>query len=260
MALNPYERVLKAREKGRATTVDYLDATISDFVELHGDRRFGDDQAIIGGIGRLGQTPVTVIGIEKGKKTRERVQRNFGSAHPEGYRKAIRLMHQAEKFGRPVICFVDTTGAFCGIDAEQRGQGQAIAESILTMCELTVPTITVIIGEGGSGGALALSVADSVWMMENSIYSVISPEGCATILWKDSRRVAEASEVLKLTAPDLLELGIIDDIVAESGHNWQKTLKNLKNKLTRQLITLQELSAQDRASAKHVKFRKIGVN
>lgn len=184
----PYDRVLAARAKGRPTSQQFIANLTEDFLEFHGDRRFADDQAIIGGVARIQDMPVTVIGIEKGKNLQESIKRNFGAAHPEGYRKALRLMKQAEKFHRPVLCIIDTSGAYCGIGAEERGQGQAIAENLMEMMTLKTPVISLLIGEGGSGGALALGVADQVWMMENSIYSVISPEGCASILWKDSRR------------------------------------------------------------------------
>lgn len=188
-----FEKVKAARSNNRPTGKDYIDNIFSYFIELHGDRRFADDSAIIGGIAYLGSVPVTVIAIEKGHGAKERVMRNFGAPNPEGYRKALRLMKQAEKFRRPVICLVDTSGAFCGIEAEERGQGQAIAENLSEMITLKTPIITILIGEGGSGGALALSVADEVWMLENSIYSVISPEGCASILWKDSSHAADAA-------------------------------------------------------------------
>ena len=188
-----YERVKMARDNGRPTGLDYIRHIFEDFIELHGDRRFGDDPAIVGGIARLSGTPVTVVAIEKGHTAKERSWRNFGAPHPEGYRKALRLMKQAEKFGRAVICFVDTSGAYCGVGAEERGQGQAIAECLTEMSALCVPVISILIGEGGSGGALALAVADRVWMLQNAVYSVISPEGCASILWKDASR-AELAE------------------------------------------------------------------
>ena len=227
-SLTPYQRLQAARGKNRPTAFDFIERCFEDFVELHGDRRFGDDKAVVGGIARLFGMPVTVIGIEKGRDLKDRIDRNFGLAHPEGYRKALRLMRQAEKFRRPVVCLVDTSGAFCGIGAEERGQSQAIAENLQTMMELRTPVISVLIGEGGSGGALALAVADEVWMLENAVYSVISPEGCASILWKNSSRVAEACDCLKLTAPDLLKLGVIERVIAESEKRelmfgWLKT-------------------------------------
>ena len=213
--VEPYARVLAARTKGRPTSQDFIANLTEDFLEFHGDRRFGDDAAIIGGVARIDDMPVTVIGIEKGHALQESIKRNFGSAHPEGYRKALRLMKQAEKFNRPVLCFIDTAGAYCGIAAEERGQGQAIAENLMEMMTLKTPIISVLIGEGGSGGALALAVADQVWMLENSVYSVISPEGCASILWKDSAKNKEAAEHLKLTAADLLDMGVIEHVIPE---------------------------------------------
>ena len=215
MTISAYQRVQNARAKTRPTALSYIQGVFTDFIEMHGDRRFGDDRAIVAGLALLNGAPVTVIGIEKGQETGARVLRNFGSAHPEGYRKAIRQMKLAEKVGRPVALFVDTSGAYCGIGAEERGQGQAIAESMTTMMGLRVPVISVIIGEGGSGGALALAVADEVWMLENSVYSVISPEGAASIIWKDASRVQEACECLRLTAQDLKEFGVIERIFEE---------------------------------------------
>ena len=214
--MNAYEKVLKSREKGRPTAVKYIANIVENFIELHGDRRFADDKAVICGIGTIGGLPVTVIGIEKGDGTADKIAHNFGCAHPEGYRKAVRLMKEAEKFHRPVLCFVDTSGAFCGIGAEERGQAEAIATSILEMIRLQTPTLSIIIGEGGSGGARSLCAADEVWITSNSTYSVISPEGCASILWKDSAKVAEASESLKMTAEDLISLGAVEKIVEEN--------------------------------------------
>ncbi|EJW95553.1 acetyl-CoA carboxylase, carboxyl transferase, alpha subunit, partial [gut metagenome] len=194
---------------------DYLSGLFEQFIELHGDRLFGDDKAVVGGIALFDGEPVTVIAQEKGTTTKENIARNFGMPSPEGYRKALRLMKQAEKFHRPVICFVDTPGAFCGLEAEERGQGEAIARNIYEMSALKVPVLSVIIGEGGSGGALALATADEVWMLENSIYSILSPEGFAAILWKNSKRAKEAAEVMKLTAKDLYEAGIVEKVFAE---------------------------------------------
>ena len=213
--LTPWERVQIARHPKRPHTIDYINSLISDFIELHGDRKFGDDKAIIAGFGFFDGIPVAVIGHEKGKKTNERKERNFGMAHPEGYRKAMRIMELAEKFKRPVLTFIDTPGAFPGIGAEERGQSEAIAQSILKMAGLKTPTVATIIGEGGSGGALALGVADRVLMLENSIYSVISPEGCAAILFKSQEKTPEAAKNLRITAKDLKSLGIIDCIVPE---------------------------------------------
>ena len=216
MSEMPYDRVKLARDNKRPTGQDYIRNIFKNFIELHGDRRYGDDKAIIAGIARLDGLPVTVIAIEKGHSSKERVERNFGAPHPEGYRKALRLMKQAEKFGRPIICFVDTSGAYCGIGAEERGQGQAIAENLMEMSTLCVPIISILIGEGGSGGALALAVADRVWMLENAVYSVISPEGCASILWKDSAKADVAAASLKLTAEDAKSLGVIERILSEN--------------------------------------------
>ena len=221
--------VNKAREKGRATSIDYISNIFDEFIELHGDKSFSDDEAIVSGIGSIDDIPVTIIGIEKGKSTEEKIRRNFGSVNPEGYRKALRQMKLAEKFKRPVICFVDTSGAYCGIGAEERGQGYAIAQNLMEMMTLKTPVLSILIGEGGSGGALALAVADEVWMMENSIYSVISPEGCASILWKDTKRVAEAAECLKITAKDLLNMEVIEKIVDEPENFSDVYLEMHKN-------------------------------
>ena len=210
--MEDYEVVLNARSEGRLTASDYITRLIPDFTELHGDRLYGDDSAVVAGIGSLQNMPVTVIGIEKGKTTEERIRHNFGSAHPEGYRKALRLMKQAEKFHRPVLCLVDTAGAFCGIDAEEHGQGRAIAENLLEMADLKTPILTVVLGEGGSGGALALSHSDRIWMMEDAYFSVVSPESCAIILWKTTEKAKDAAEVLCLTAAKLQKLGVIDRI------------------------------------------------
>ncbi|QAT49365.1 acetyl-CoA carboxylase carboxyltransferase subunit alpha [Caproiciproducens sp. NJN-50] len=255
--MNAYEKLLAARADGRATAKDYIGRLFYNFTEMHGDRRFGDDPAVIAGIGMLGRIPVTVIGIEKGHGTKERVARNFGSAHPEGYRKALRQMRLAEKFGRPVVCFVDTSGAYCGIGAEERGQGQAIAENLTELMGLRVPVISILIGEGGSGGALALAVADEVWMLENAVYSVISPEGCASILWKDPARVRDAAEYLKITAQDLLALHVIDRIVPE-GLGFSKTCAFLKIQLIRTLTHSRELGAEELLNLRYERFRKIG--
>ncbi|MCL1846108.1 MAG: acetyl-CoA carboxylase carboxyl transferase subunit alpha [Defluviitaleaceae bacterium] len=250
--MTAYKRVSQARAKGRATTACYIENIISGFAEMHGDRRFADDASIIAGIGRLGDIPVTVIGVEKGKNVKERGLRNSGSAHPEGYRKALRQMKLAEKFRRPVICFVDTPGAFCGVGAEERGQGQAIAENLMEMMTLKTPIISIIIGEGGSGGALALAVADEVWMLENSVYSVISPEGCAAILWKDGGKAKEAAECLKLTAEDLLQFGVIEQIIAED----EKIYETIKQKL---IHTFEKNSAEENLTEKrYMRYRKLG--
>lgn len=213
--ISAWERVQISRGVERLTAMDYINRIFRGFVELHGDRLFGDDAAVVGGIATIGRIPVTIIGQQKGKNTKENIRRNFGMPKPEGYRKALRLMKQAEKFKRPIICFVDTPGAFCGIEAEERGQGEAIARNLYEMAALKVPVLSIFIGEGGSGGALALAVANEVWMMENATYSILSPEGFASILWKDSKRAKEAAEVMKITAQDLKELGMIDRIISE---------------------------------------------
>jgi acetyl-CoA carboxylase carboxyl transferase subunit alpha len=256
--MGSYNRVKAARAKGRPTGLDYIKKIIEEFTELHGDRRFGDDSAVIGGIGLLGGKPVTVIALEKGSDTKDKVKRNFGSAHPEGYRKALRLMKQAEKFKRPVICFVDTSGAFCGLGAEERGQGQAIAENLMEMMTLKTPIISVLIGEGGSGGALALAVADEVWMLENAVYSVISPEGCASILWKDATKTNEASECLKLTAEDLLAFEVIERIIPEKS--FDQVFTDLKELLTNKIDSLNSLSESDLLDKRYTRFREIGVS
>ncbi len=249
-----YEKVLTAREKGRATAIDFIKTVFTDFTEMHGDRRHGDDKAIVAGLAFLNELPVTVIGIEKGHELKEKTMRNFGSAHPEGYRKALRQMKLAEKFGRPVICFVDTAGAYCGIDAEERGQGQAIAENLVEMMTLRTPVISVLIGEGGSGGALALAVADQVWMLENATYSVISPEGCASILWKNSAKVKEASECLKLTAEDMRALDIVEHVFAED----KALFSTLQTALSEELVKLRAQSIEVLLEARYQRFRKMG--
>ncbi|HIQ70040.1 MAG TPA: acetyl-CoA carboxylase carboxyltransferase subunit alpha [Candidatus Avoscillospira stercorigallinarum] len=253
-----YERVKAARSADRPTGLDYVNYIFTDFVELHGDRRFGDDPAIVGGIARLNGRPVTVIAIEKGHTTRDRMARNFGMPHPEGYRKALRLMQQAEKFHRPVICFVDTAGAYCGIGAEERGQGQAIAENLVAMSGLKTPILSVLIGEGGSGGALALAVADRVWMLENAVYSVISPEGCASILWKDAARAEEAASCLKLTARDALAMGITEEVISEDQLGTPGFYDDLAFKLQESLKELEALTLDQLLDERYNRFRRIG--
>lgn len=252
--MNAFEIVQLARAPQRPTGRDFIDRLIEDFTELHGDRRYADDGAVIAGIGRLRGEPVTVVALEKGHDTQERVERNFGSAHPEGYRKALRLMKQAEKFKRPVLCFVDTSGAYCGIGAEERGQGQAIAENLMEMMWLKTPVLSVLIGEGGSGGALGLAVGNEVWMLENAVYSVISPEGCASILWKDAGKAAQAAECLRLTAPDLLRLGVIERIVPEE----EEMLSSLSKDISELFRQLGHQSGEALASARYQRFRKMG--
>lgn len=213
--MTAYEIVKASRDIKRPTGIKYIDALTSGFIEMHGDRKFSDDKSIIGGIGYIGNRPITVIAIEKGADTGQKIMRNFGCANPEGYRKALRLMEQAEKFHRPVLCLVDTSGAYCGIGAEERGQAQAIADNLLKMMSLKTPILSIVIGEGGSGGALGLAVSDEVWITETATYSVISPEGCASILWKDSAKVVEAAESLKMTANDLITLRAVDKVLEE---------------------------------------------
>ena len=254
-----YEYVLGARAKDRKTGQEFIEGLFTGFMELHGDRRFADDPAVIGGVAYLGDTPVTVIATEKGNDTKSRIQRNFGTPNPEGYRKALRLMKQAEKFNRPVICLVDTSGAFCGIGAEERGQGHAIAENLAEMMALKTPILSILIGEGGSGGALALAVADEVWMLENAVYSVISPEGCANILWRDPEKAAEAAQNLKLTAKDVKELGIIEKIIPEKGKDHAKMFENLSSEIGKWYKEASALSPEELIARRYERFRKIGV-
>ena len=258
MTMLPYERVKKARDSSRPTGLDYIRHVFPDFLEFHGDRRFGDDPAVVGGIGSLDGLPVTVIALERGHSAKERVSRNFGAPHPEGYRQALRLMKQAEKFGRPVICLIDTSGAYCGVGAEQRGQGQAIAENLLEMSTLCVPIISVLIGEGESGGALALAAADRVWMLENAVYSVISPEGCASILWKDSTKAAAAAQSLKLTAEDALNLGVVERILSEHDMGSNAFYDRFRSLLLEELKVLS--GDPDLVTKRYDRFRRLGTN
>ena len=253
-----YEYVLAARSKERMTGLDYISGLFTSFIELHGDRRFADDPAVIGGVAFLGSMLVTVITTEKGRDTKSRIKRNFGTPNPEGYRKALRLMKQAEKFKRPVICFVDTAGAFCGIGAEERGQGHAIAENLSEMMALKTPILSILIGEGGSGGALALAVADEVWMLENAVYSVISPEGCANILWRDPEKADVAAQDLKLTAVNVFELGVVERIIPENGGS-EKLLSNLSSDITRWLEKSLTLSCTEITARRYERFRRIGA-
>ncbi len=256
MTQTAYERVKIARDNKRPTSIDYIKHLFADFFECHGDRCFADDAAIIGGVATLGGMPVTVIGIEKGHTAKERAARSFGAPHPEGYRKALRLMKQAEKFHRPVICLVDTSGAYCGIGAEERGQGQAIAENLLAMSTLKVPIISILIGEGGSGGALALGVADRVWMLENAIYSVISPEGCASILWKDASKAKVAAACLKLTAQDAYSYGFIEDIISEKQLGKESFYHELQEKMKAEMALL--LKDTQLLEKRYQRFRAFG--
>ena len=253
-----YERVKLTRDKDRPTGLDYIKNIFKGFIEFHGDRRYADDPAIVGGIAYLNGSPVTVIAIEKGHTAKERTYRNFGAPNPEGYRKALRLMKQAEKFGRPIICFVDTSGAYCGIGAEERGQGQAIAENLMEMSTLCVPVISILIGEGGSGGALALAVADRVWMLQNAVYSVISPEGCASILWKDSAKAETAAASLKLTAEDAKSLGVIERILSEKEIGKKEFYDRIRTLLTEEIDVL--TNDYDLVGNRYDRFRNIGVS
>ncbi len=253
-----YERVQAARSGSRPMGGFYINRMIDDFVELHGDRRFGDDGAIVGGIGFLGNTPVTVIAMERGSDISDRMKRHFGCPSPEGYRKALRLMKEAEKFGRPIICFIGSSGAYPGIDAEERGQGEAIAENLFEMMGIKVPIISVIVGEGGSGGALALGVCDTAVMLENAVYSVISPEGCASILWKDSARAAEAAEVLRLTSHDLLGYEVVEKIIVEENRSVDEICSELRRFLSQEIETKSKLSTKELLDGRYEKFRKIG--
>ena len=250
-------RILKeARDQGRLTALDFAQGIFDDFIELQGDRNFRDDGAVIGGIGRLNGQAVTVVGIQKGRNLQDNLNRNFGQPHPEGYRKALRLMKQAEKFGRPVVTFINTAGAYPGVGAEERGQGEAIARNLMEMSDLKVPIIAIIIGEGGSGGALALAVADKVWMLENTIYSILSPEGFATILWKDGSRSEEAAELMKITSGELLNMGIVDKVIPERGYFTSEIIEAIKTAIVDELAELSQLSTEDLLEARYQRFRK----
>lgn len=257
MSGTPYEQVKLARDSKRPTGLDYIQNIFEGFLEFHGDRRFGDDPAVVGGIAGLNGNPVTVIAIEKGRTAKERSRRNFGAPMPEGYRKALRLMKQAEKFGRPVLCFVDTSGACCMAGAEERGQGQAIAENLMELSTLCVPVISILTGEGGSGGALALAAGDRVWMLENAVYSVISPEGCASILWKDSSMAKKAAESLMLTAKDAKNLGVIERIVSEKEIGKKEFYDRLRSLLAKELEELTKDA--DLVGKRYERFRRIGA-
>ncbi|NLY75340.1 MAG: acetyl-CoA carboxylase carboxyltransferase subunit alpha [Firmicutes bacterium] len=260
--LTSWQRIQIVRHPKRPTFLDYVGMIFTDFIELHGDRLYRDDPAMVGGIAYLENIPVTVIGQQKGRDTKENIYRNFGMPHPEGYRKALRLMKQAEKFNRPVICLVDVVGAYPGIEAEERGQGEAVARSIRDMANLTVPVIAVITGEGGSGGALAVGVGNRVLIMENAYYSVISPEGCASILWKDASKAAEAAEALQITADHLLKMGVVDEIIPEplggAHKNPQAAAENLKNALINNLQPLLKLSGEALLEERYRRFRGYG--
>lgn len=261
--LKPWDRVQVARMADRPTTLEYVEFIFDDFIELHGDRQFGDDAAIVSGIASLNGVPVTIIGHQRGRDTKENVRRNFGMPHPEGYRKALRLMKQAEKFNRPVICFIDTKGAYPGSQAEMRGQSEAIARNLVEMAGLTVPVISVVIGEGGSGGALALGVANRLHMLTNSTFSVISPEGAASILWRDGAKAQQAAEAMRITAPDLKDMHVIDEIIPEVLGGAQKDPEQqaefVKETLEKSLTELLALSKDELIEDRYKKYREIGI-
>ena len=260
--LKPWDRVQIARLPERPTTLDYIPYIFDSFIELHGDRSFRDDPAMIGGIGYLDGKSVTVIGQQRGKDTKDNIYRNFGMAHPEGYRKALRLMKQAEKFNRPIFTFIDTKGAYPGKAAEERGQSESIAKNLMEMASLTVPVIAIVIGEGGSGGALGIGISNRVLMLENSTYSVISPEGAAALLWKDSNLAQIAAETMKITAHDILDLGIIDEVINEPLGGAQKDEEaqalSIKKMFLKHLNELKQLTPEELANDRFEKFRKIG--
>ncbi|MFA5072808.1 MAG: acetyl-CoA carboxylase carboxyltransferase subunit alpha [Nitrospirota bacterium] len=261
--LTPWQKVQIGRHANRPYTLDYIEAMLTDFIEMHGDRGFADDPAIVGGIAKLDGVPIVIIGHQKGRTTKERVYRNFGQANPEGYRKALRLMRFAEKFNRPVITFIDTQGAAPGIGAEERGQGESIARNLAVMSMLRIPIVSIVIGEGGSGGALALGVADRVLMLEHATYSVISPEGCASILWKSSSKASEAAELLKITAQDLFQMKVIDEVVEEpmggAHRDPRRAAQLLKEALTRNLAEVRAVPCQELVKLRYEKFRKLGI-
>ena len=255
--MSAYKRVLAARNNLRPDALSYIDYMITDFVELHGDRRYADDPAVVAGLGYFGERCVTVLGLEKGTDTPDRLRRNFGTSQPEGYRKSLWHLRQAEKFGRPVLCFIDTAGAACGIGAEERGQGQAIAENLWEMMGMKVPVLSVIIGEGGSGGALALAAASRVWMLENAIYSVLSPEGAASIIYKDAGKVVEASEALKLSAQDMLNFGVVEGIIPE-GDGFEAALPGVRDAFQEALDQYQGMTGEQIRQERYARFRRLG--
>jgi acetyl-CoA carboxylase carboxyl transferase subunit alpha len=258
----PWQRVQNARHPKRPHTLDYVQRILTDFQEIHGDRLFGDDPAIVCGMGRLEGQPVLLVGEQKGRDTKQKLYRNFGMPKPEGYRKALRAMQLAAKFGRPIVTFLDTPGAYPGIDAEERGQAEAIARNLREMARLPVPLIAVVIGEGGSGGALALGVGNLVFMLENAVYSVITPESCASIIYRDSGKAEQAAAALKLAAPDMLELGLIDGIVPEppagAHEDYDESARLLKDQLIRSLLELSALTPAEAVQSRYDKFRKMG--
>lgn len=261
--LTPWDKLNLARHQERPTTLDYVHYICDDFIPLHGDRHFREDGAIVGGIGQIGTEVVTLIGHQKGRNTKENIERNFGMPHPEGYRKALRLMEAANRFGRPIICFVDTPGAYCGIGAEERGQGEAIARNLMESMGWTVPILVVVIGEGGSGGALALGLGNRIYMLEHSIYSVLSPEGFASILWKDSGRAKEAAQIMGITAQDLKAFHLIDEVLPEPLGGAHKDLaamaKKIKSKLQADLAYFKSLAPEVIKAQRYEKFRQIGA-
>lgn len=262
--LSAWERVEIARNSNRKTALDYIEKIFDEFIELQGDRLYGEDASIVCGLARLKNQNVTIIAEQKGRNTKENMKRNFGMPNPEGYRKAIRMMKQAEKFGRPIITFVDTKGAYPGIGAEERGQGEAIAKSMFEMSKLQVPIIAILIGEGSSGGALAISIANKIYMLENAIYSILSPEGYASILWKDSSRAKEAAEKMKLTAKDLYDFKIIDTIIKENTSDevneeeFEKIAQNIQEEMVKDLTKLEKMSKEEILEDRYRKFRNIG--
>ena len=262
-AISPWDRVQEARSKRRPYSADYISKIFDGFMELHGDRYYGDDRAIIGGIASIDGRYVTVIGQQKGRTSKEMMYRNFGMPNPEGYRKALRLMKQAEKFNRPIILFVDTPGAFCGVEAEERGQGEAIARNLYEMSSLKVPVLSIVIGEGGSGGALAMAVANEVWMMENSVYSILSPEGFAAILWKDGKKAEEAAGVMKMTAEELRENGIIEKMIEEKNpadyEHMEELAAGLKNDILDFLSRYEGKTSDQVVEERYERFRKMGT-
>ena len=259
--IKAWDRITIARNILRPTSLDYINTIFTDFFELHGDRNFCDDKAIIGGISYLDRKPVTIVGIQKGKNLNENMLRNFGSPNPEGYRKALRLMKQAEKFNRPVICFINTSGAYCGIGAEERGQGEAIARCLIEISRLKVPVISIIIGEGGSGGALALACGDRVWMLENSVYSILSPEGFASILLKDSTKAQEVAETMGITSFELLEKGVIEKIIKEpkggAHKNIEMVAQLIKEELINEIKILESKSLNELLEERYLRFRNL---
>ncbi|CAI9389203.1 Acetyl-coenzyme A carboxylase carboxyl transferase subunit alpha [Bacillus sp. T2.9-1] len=261
--MKPWDRVQIARHPNRPTTLDYISHLFTDFIELHGDRGFGDDEAIVGGIAKYKGLPVTIVGHQRGKDTKENIRRNFGMPHPEGYRKALRLMKQADKFNRPIICFIDTKGAYPGKAAEERGQSEAIAKNLFEMASMQVPIVCIVIGEGGSGGALALGVGNHIHMLENSTYSVITPEGAASILWKDAGQAKQAAEKMKITAPDLKGLGIIDSIIREvkggAHHDIKEQAVQIDEVLYASLKELKGMTKEELVNHRYDKFKNIGA-